>query len=213
MTVAPTSVRPGREQHRSRTVLIAGLAFLLGGLEPATISTDEVKEGMKGYGLTVFKGTEPERFDVEVIGVLQTSAPGSRSSSSRRPTRASTSSRRCAGMSGSPIFLDGRARGRLLVQPRAVRGRAGRGRDAHRSDAHRDAAPHPAGLLAARAGGAASRGARLPAPPAHAAARSLTASTGAPGTYDLRSTPGSSPSAWGRRPARQRSDPAAHARS
>jgi hypothetical protein len=31
---------------------------------------------MKGYGLTVFKGTEPERFDVEVIGVLHDFRPG-----------------------------------------------------------------------------------------------------------------------------------------
>ncbi len=37
MTAAPTSVRPGRDQHRSRTVLIAGLAFLLGGLVVALL--------------------------------------------------------------------------------------------------------------------------------------------------------------------------------
>jgi hypothetical protein len=32
VTVAPTSVHPGREQHRSRWVLVVILAFLLGGL-------------------------------------------------------------------------------------------------------------------------------------------------------------------------------------
>ncbi|RYZ70507.1 MAG: hypothetical protein EOP09_05995, partial [Proteobacteria bacterium] len=41
-----------------------------------TISVDEIKDGMKGYGLTVFKGTEPERFDVEVVGVLRNFRPG-----------------------------------------------------------------------------------------------------------------------------------------
>ena len=35
-----------------------------------TISIDEIRPGMRGYGLTVFRGTQPERFDVEVIDVL-----------------------------------------------------------------------------------------------------------------------------------------------
>ena len=30
----------------------------------------EVKPGMKGYGLSVFKGTKIDRFNVEVISVL-----------------------------------------------------------------------------------------------------------------------------------------------
>src|SRR5260370_28451167 len=31
---------------------------------------DQVHAGMKGYGLTVFQGSKPERFDVEVLGIL-----------------------------------------------------------------------------------------------------------------------------------------------
>ena len=37
MAVGPTSVRPGREQHRSRWVLVAILAFLVGGLTVALL--------------------------------------------------------------------------------------------------------------------------------------------------------------------------------
>jgi putative autotransporter adhesin-like protein len=37
MTPAPTSVHPGREQHRSRWVLVAILAFLLGGVAVALL--------------------------------------------------------------------------------------------------------------------------------------------------------------------------------
>ena len=37
MTVAPTSVHPAREQHRSRWVLVAILAFLVGGLTVALL--------------------------------------------------------------------------------------------------------------------------------------------------------------------------------
>ena len=55
--------------------LLAGLGLTVplahGDTKPSTISADEIKDGMKGYGLTVFKGTQPERFDVEVVGVLK----------------------------------------------------------------------------------------------------------------------------------------------
>ena len=44
----------------------ASVPLARGDARPATIPVSEVKDGMKGYGLTVFKGTEPERFDVEV---------------------------------------------------------------------------------------------------------------------------------------------------
>src|SRR5829696_3212422 len=40
-----------------------------------TISLSEVQRGQQGYGLSVFSGTEPERFDVEVIGVMRNVGP------------------------------------------------------------------------------------------------------------------------------------------
>ena len=40
-----------------------------------TMPVSEIKAGMKGYGLTVFRGTEPERFDVEVLGTLRQFRP------------------------------------------------------------------------------------------------------------------------------------------
>ena len=42
MTVAPTSVQPRPEHHRSRWVLLAILAFLLGGLAVALLYQLEV---------------------------------------------------------------------------------------------------------------------------------------------------------------------------
>ena len=45
MTVTPTSVHPGREQHRSRWVLVAILAFLLGGLAVALLYQFDVFGG------------------------------------------------------------------------------------------------------------------------------------------------------------------------
>ena len=35
----------------------------------------EVKEGMTGYGMSVFKGTKLERFDVKVLSVLHNFNP------------------------------------------------------------------------------------------------------------------------------------------
>ena len=42
---------------------------------PRTMTTAEIRPGMRGYGLSVFRGTEPERFDVEVIDVLANFRP------------------------------------------------------------------------------------------------------------------------------------------
>ena len=44
--------------------------------EVATIPVEEIHAGMRGYGLSVFKGTVPERFEVEVLGVLENQKPG-----------------------------------------------------------------------------------------------------------------------------------------
>jgi hypothetical protein len=66
---------------------------------------------MKGYGLTVFKGTQPERFDVEVIGVLHDFRPGEQLIIVRTPHPRLNQVRTVRGMSGSPIYLDGRLAG------------------------------------------------------------------------------------------------------
>src|SRR5215207_8490842 len=53
-----------------------GLARADGKSERANVMpVSQVKRGMKGYGLTVFEGTRPERFDVEVIDVLKNFRP------------------------------------------------------------------------------------------------------------------------------------------
>ncbi len=76
-----------------------------------TIDLDEVKIGQKGYGLSVFSGGEPERFDVEVIGVMRNISPDMSYILARLSGRGLESSGVAAGMSGSPVFLDGRLAG------------------------------------------------------------------------------------------------------
>lgn len=78
---------------------------------PGFIHVDEIKPGMKGYGLSVLRGTEPERFDVEVIDVLHNFRPNQDLILIRTPHPLLDRARGVAGMSGSPIYLDGRLAG------------------------------------------------------------------------------------------------------
>ena len=78
---------------------------------PGFIDVDEIRAGMKGYGLTVFRGVEPERFDVEVIDVLRNFRPAQDLILLRTPHPVLDRARGVAGMSGSPIYLDGRLAG------------------------------------------------------------------------------------------------------
>lgn len=65
----------------------------------------EVKAGMKGYGLSVFKGTKLERFDVEVLSVLKNFNPKYDVILVRLSGADLEHTGSIAGMSGSPIFL------------------------------------------------------------------------------------------------------------
>lgn len=100
--------------------LLPGLCFaaslsLLGAVvaqsTPGFIHVDEIEPGMKGYGLSVFRGTEPERFDVEVIDVLHNFRPSQDLILIRTPHPLLDRARGVAGMSGSPIYLEGRLAG------------------------------------------------------------------------------------------------------
>ena len=95
--------------------LLAGLGLTIplahGDAKPSTISVDEIKDGMKGYGLTVFKGTQPERFDVEVVGVLKNFRPSQALILVKTPHPRLNVTKNVRGMSGSPIYLDGRLAG------------------------------------------------------------------------------------------------------
>jgi hypothetical protein len=71
----------------------------------------EIKEGMKGYGLSVFQGTEPERFDVEIVGVLHNTSyigAGFDMILARFDHPKIKDAGVIRGMSGSPVFLNDR---------------------------------------------------------------------------------------------------------
>jgi len=68
----------------------------------------EVRAGQQGYGLSVFGGTDPERFEVEILGVLPDFAAGESLILARLGGKNLEKTGVIAGMSGSPVYVDGR---------------------------------------------------------------------------------------------------------
>jgi len=75
------------------------------------IPIEEIEPGLTGYGYTVFSGREPERFEAEVVGVMRNAAPGTSYILARLSGRGLEKTGVAGGMSGSPVWIDGRLAG------------------------------------------------------------------------------------------------------
>jgi hypothetical protein len=74
----------------------------------------EVHRGLRGTALTVFEGVLPESMDVEILGVLKDSiGPGQDMILARLHGAKPEFTGVVAGMSGSPVYIDGRLLGAL----------------------------------------------------------------------------------------------------
>lgn len=78
-----------------------------------TLRPEQLTPGMKGYGLSVFRGTKPERFEVEIVGVLKNSFPKQDMILIKMSGANLERHKVIAGMSGSPIYIDGKLIGAL----------------------------------------------------------------------------------------------------
>ncbi|HTG15471.1 MAG TPA: SpoIVB peptidase S55 domain-containing protein [Blastocatellia bacterium] len=73
---------------------------------------EQVRPGMKGYGMSVFMGSKPERFEVEVLGTLDGMPNPKQSIVIARLSGALVDRTGVfAGMSGSPVYIDGKLLG------------------------------------------------------------------------------------------------------
>jgi hypothetical protein len=82
-----------------------------------TIPLEELKPGQQGVVWTVFQGTEPEPFSVEVTGVLRNSlGPGKSLIVCELTDPRVQKMGAVAGMSGSPLYIDGKLAGALSYQ-------------------------------------------------------------------------------------------------
>ena len=81
---------------------------------PALFPLEDIRPGMKGTAKTVFSGTQPEEFGVEILGVLP-GFPGPRQSAIIARLTGANAERTgvFGGMSGSPVFIDGKIVGAI----------------------------------------------------------------------------------------------------
>jgi SpoIVB peptidase S55 len=102
-------------------MVAVGMSLVTAGLPPAgadpqaVLPLSAVHVGMRGYGLTVVHGTTIQRFDINVLGVLKGEGASDTDLILFRAggpliTRAGGTA---SGMSGSPIYLNGRLAGAL----------------------------------------------------------------------------------------------------
>src|SRR5438445_1977115 len=84
---------------------------------PAIIPLDQIQEGMKGTALTVFQGVKPESMDVEVLGVMHNvNGPKGDIILVRLHGTKPEYTGVVAGMSGSPVYFDGKLAGALAFR-------------------------------------------------------------------------------------------------
>ncbi|MBA2341555.1 MAG: hypothetical protein H0V88_14305 [Pyrinomonadaceae bacterium] len=83
-------------------------------LNPALFPLEDVRAGQKGIARTVFSGSEPEEFGVEILGVLP-GFPAPRQSAILARLTGKNVERTgvFAGMSGSPVYIDARLVGAI----------------------------------------------------------------------------------------------------
>jgi hypothetical protein len=84
---------------------------------PAIIALDQIHEGMRGTALTVFQGVKPESMDVEVLGVMHNvNGPKGDIILVRLHGTKPEYTGVVAGMSGSPVYFNGKLAGALAFR-------------------------------------------------------------------------------------------------
>lgn len=108
-----------------RLTLLCLCSLFLGALTPfaggqestEVIPVDQVRAGMKGYAYTIFAGDQVEKFDLEVLGVMPNFLGPKQSIilvELKGPKVEHTGV--VAGMSGSPVYLEGKLAGALSLK-------------------------------------------------------------------------------------------------
>jgi hypothetical protein len=84
------------------------------GKDPRFFALEDLRPGMKGIARTVFSGTEPEEFGVEILGVLP-GYPAPRQTAIIARLSGANAERTgvFAGMSGSPVYIDNKLVGAI----------------------------------------------------------------------------------------------------
>lgn len=89
-------------------LLFSPLQIIAAQTDLNTIGINELKNGMKGTGYSVIKGTEPEPFSVELINIVEGPVAGKRYLLIKIPDE---SLHIGSGFSGSPVYFEGKLAG------------------------------------------------------------------------------------------------------
>src|ERR1700721_2701044 len=85
--------------------------------DPKTIAVSQIHVGMRGVAYTVFQGVKPEAMEVEVLGVLHNvNGPKGDIILVRLHGEKVEYTGVVAGMSGSPVYFDGKLAGALAFR-------------------------------------------------------------------------------------------------
>ncbi len=97
-----------------RCLIPAILASLIQlSAQQAILPIGQVKPDMAGVARTVFRGQDPEEFPLRILGVLQNSGPGQNIILARLLTARLEQTGVMQGMSGSPVYIDGKLVGAI----------------------------------------------------------------------------------------------------
>jgi hypothetical protein len=114
-TTPHLSARIFRALYLVLTIAILPVAAIAQSKE--ILPLDQVRAGMQGYAYTIFAGDQVEKFDLEVIGIMPNFL-GPRQSIILVQLKGPKVERTgvVAGMSGSPVYLDGKLAGALSLK-------------------------------------------------------------------------------------------------
>ena len=94
------------------TLLLAAACWTVLPASSALMPIDEVRPGMHGIGRTVFEGSEPQEFKVQILGVLRNiNGPQRNLVLARLEGGPLANTGVLQGMSGSPVYIDGKLLG------------------------------------------------------------------------------------------------------
>ena len=101
------------------TIVLPQLHRGLGGSAPRPslkfFPINEIRPGLKGIGKTVFSGTAVEEFQVEILGVLENAGPKQSIILARLSGGPLERTGVMQGMSGSPVYINGRLAGAVAM--------------------------------------------------------------------------------------------------
>src|SRR6202166_1015816 len=95
--------------------MVAALAVSAMQAAPPIFPLKDIRAGQHGVGRTVFSGSRVEEFQVEILGVLENIGPRESIILARLKGGPLENTGVMQGMSGSPIYIDGRLAGAVAL--------------------------------------------------------------------------------------------------